>query len=173
MAKKTAGPSSAVLKMMESEEKKEAAEMAESVKAVQTAFPDLIKYANELADLSDDIDKKEDVVKDLKARKDHLRKVLIPDLMKKAGLVNSQNKGSFTIPGRKIYLETRVNASVTEAMKPALFAWLRKQKLGDMIKEVVHSQTLSAFVRGRREDGLTVPPTVSVHEETVAKVMKV
>ncbi len=170
--KHVSGPSAGVMDMIHAEDEKESKEMQQKAEDVAAAFPELVKAANELADVSDKVDHLEDELKTLKARKDHLRKGIIPDLMRKAGIVDSKNKGSFTIPGRKVYLETRVNASVTEENRPSFFKWLKAHKFGDMIKPTVHSSTLTSWVKLMREDGKVIPPTVSVFEETVAKVMK-
>jgi hypothetical protein len=158
--------------MIDQHDKQEELEMAKRAAVANETFPELVKAATEFANLSDELDTAEAKVSDMKARREHLRKMVLPDLMRKAGLVDTKNKGSFTIPGAKIYLETRVNASVTEANKAKVFKWLKDNKLGDMIKETVHHQTLTAFVRSLREAGKEIPPTVSVFEETVAKMKK-
>jgi len=138
----------------------------------QTTMQDLVHAANELVDIIDRLADLKAQTSELEAREKELKRSIIPDLMKNAGIVNSQNKGSFTVPGRRIYLETRTYASVTAEQKPTFFAWLRDHEQGAMIQETVNSQTLSAFVRERRADGLNDPPGIAVHEDTVAKVMK-
>lgn len=171
-AKKKKAMSPEIMGLIDQEIDKDEANMEEAGKKIGDTVPDLITKANEFANVCHEVDELEAKVKELKSRKDQLRKDIIPAMMKKAGLVDSKGKGSFTIPGCKIFLENRVNASVTEANKAAVFKWLRRNKHGDMIKEVVHPSTMSAFARAMREDGKTLHAGISVHEETVAKLMK-
>jgi hypothetical protein len=136
------------------------------------AMQTLVKSAAELAIIEERLDEIKARESELNDRRKQLREQEIPALMKSAGLVNSQNKGSFTIPGYKLHLETRVHASAPAETRPLLFAWLRKRKMKHMITENVHPQTLSAFVRGLREEGKQDPPGVSSYEVTVAKLTK-
>lgn len=148
------------------------AELDDGDVPVAVSHEGLIKDAEELRTLKDELDQKEAEVKQLKDRYDQLRKVIIPDKMRNLGLVKSNGKGSFTFGGGRIHLESKLYASCSEANRPTLFSFLRSEDAADIIKETVNTQTLSAYVRERRGDGLQDPPGVSVHEEVVAKLTK-
>jgi hypothetical protein len=131
---------------------------------------DLIALAQEMLLSKQEADRLEAEAKQHKDRYNQLRTRDIPDKMRELKFVNSAGKGSFTFDGGKIHLETKVNASCAAANQPLLYAWLRKNKSGDLIKDVVHPSTLTAFVKERREQGLADPPGISVWEETKAKL---
>lgn len=144
-------------------------ELQEKIK-VPITNTDLIQLANEMLTSKQESDRLEAEAKQYKDRYNQLRTKDIPDAMRALGYVNSSGKGSFTFAGGKVHLETKLSASCASVNQPGLFAWLRKQKAGDLIKEIVHPQTLTAFVRDRRAEGLEDPPGISVWEETKAKL---
>lgn len=148
----------------------EEAQQEEASSKAAASHDELISLSNELVHLKDEIDKKESELKQFKDRYDEIRKTLLPDMMKKLSLVTSNGKGSFTFSGGKIHLESRLYASCSGVGQPTFFKWLRKNGAADLIKETVNAQTLSAFIRERRGDGLKDPPGVSTHEEVVAKL---
>lgn len=131
---------------------------------------DLIALANEMLTAKQEADRLEAEAKQHKDRYNQLRTRDIPDAMRDLGYVNSSGKGSFTFAGGKVHLETKLSASCASANQPAFFGWLKANKSADLIKQVVHPQTLTAFVKERREQGLADPPGVSVWEETKAKL---
>lgn len=102
-----------------------------------------------------------------------LEEVLLPEEMNRLGMVKN-NKGSFTTPsGMRVSLRTDVYASTVEAKKDEFFEWLRDNGAGSLIKETVHSQTLRAYVREQRENGVTIPEDlISVYEVTKAVLTK-
>lgn len=110
--------------------------------------------------------------KQFRDRKDEIRITLLPDAMKRAGLVQSNGKGSFTFPGGKVSLETSLKVSCTNDKKPALFRWLRANNLGDVIKEDVGVQALGTLVKDRREDNLPDPPGLSIFEQVKSRITK-
>lgn len=131
---------------------------------------DLIALANEMLTAKQEADRLEAESKQYKDRYNQLRTTDIPDAMRDLGYVNSSGKGSFTFSGGKVHLETKLSASCAVANQPVLFGWLAENKAADLIKQVVHPQTLTAFVKERRGQGLADPPGVSVWEETKAKL---
>jgi predicted nuclease with TOPRIM domain len=148
----------------------------EEAKAESAPLPanadELVQAAEEAHDLKDEIDRREAETKQLKDRYDQLRKQVIPDGMKALNMLNSQGKGSFTFSRGKIHLEQKLYASCTEENRPKLIAFLRQNGDADIVKETVNAQTLSAYIRERRGEGLNDPPGVSVHEEVTAKMTK-
>ena len=152
----------------------EEAETVAAFKEVQGTdkMKELIQLATEMQDCKEAADNLEAQAKEQKARYDELRKQIIPELMKRLGLVKDNGKGSFTFHGGKIHLETKVHAHCNQENQPVFKRWLRENGGEDLIKEVVNAQTLSAFVRERRGEDLPDPPGVTVFEETVAKLTK-
>jgi hypothetical protein len=71
------------------------------------------------------------------------------------GMQDLLSKG-FTLGTRKFDVKTRTTASFTD--KPEGFKWLRDIGEGALITETVHSQTLSAFIKGWIEDNALTPP---------------
>lgn len=102
-----------------------------------------------------------------------LEETKLPEEMARLGMVKN-NKGSFTTPsGMRISLRTDVYASTVKAKEDEFFEWLRDNGSGSLIKESVHSQTLRAFVREQRENGVTIPEDlISVYEVTKAVLTK-
>lgn len=149
-------------------------ELVQSFQAAQGTdkFQALVQLAEEAVACKETIDDLEAKVKEYKQRYDELRKTLIPEAMKRLGIVSDTGKGSFTFSGGKVYLETKVKAGCTKAMEPKFHAWLRSHNAADLIKEAVNVQTLSAFVRERRAEGLDDPPYISIFEEVTAKISK-
>lgn len=132
----------------------------------------LMGYAAELQEIESDKANLTAQLKQVDDRRKQLKSQLIPDAMKELGMVNSAGKGSFTYGGYKFHLEHKVMASCSEANRPLLFAYLKKNGDEGLIKETVNAMTLSAYVRECRADGLNDPPGVSVHEEVTAKMVK-
>lgn len=145
----------------------------EAVAAAKAETPvtneELIEAAEELSALAEQKGDLEAQLTQVKDREKQLKTQVLPDLMSKLKLVDSAGKGSFTFRGGRIHLESRLHASCSEAGKLLLYPFLRENGAGDIIKETVNAQTLSALVRERRGDSLSDPPGISVHEEVAAK----
>lgn len=144
-------------------------DLAERIKVPATQ-QNLIALAQEMLLSKQEADRLEAEAKQHTDRYNQLRTQDIPEKMRELKFVNSSGKGSFTFDGGKIHLETKLNASCAAINQPVLFRWLRKNKSGDLIKDVVHPSTLTAFVKERREQGLADPPGISVWEVTKAKL---
>lgn len=147
----------------------EEADLAEKIK-IPATNEDLIALAQEMLTSKQEAERLEAEAKQHKDRYNQLRTKDIPEKMRELKFVNSSGKGSFTFDGGKIHLETKLNASCAAINQPILFKWLRGNKAGSLIKDVVHPSTLTAFVKERREQGLKDPPGISVWEETKAKL---
>lgn len=144
----------------------------EALANVPITSEQLMSFAQELIDIEQ---QKAQLTADLKQvddRRKQLRTQLIPDLMKALGMINSKGKGNFTYAGMRIQLEQKLHASVSEAGKPQLFEYLRKQGDEALIKETVNAQSLAAYVRECRAEGLNDPPGIAVFEEVTAKMVK-
>lgn len=111
--------------------------------------------------------------KELKKRYDEIRLEKVPEAMAAAGLVSDAAKGSYTLPdGRKVILSNRFYASVKKPDQESFMDWLRENGHEDLIKETVHSQTLTAWAREQAEAGNPLPPEVAVYVETAASIRK-
>lgn len=132
----------------------------------------LMALAEEFRTLRDEKDRLEAELKQVNDRYGQLRTKELPEAMSRLGMINAKGKGSFTFSGGRVHLETKLYAACTEENRPKLFEFLRKNNAADLIKETVNPQTLSAYIRERRGDGLKDPPGVSVHEEVTAKLVR-
>lgn len=56
-----------------------------------------------------------------------------------------------------IFLTTKVYANVKAEDREKFFTWLRENGNGDLIKEVVHPQTLNAFAKEQLGNGVSLP----------------
>lgn len=137
--------------------------------APAASLRDLTARGEELEELRAKKDELDAQLKRLNERIRELTLAEIPELMEKAGLVAASGKGSFTLAsGARIHLKNDLYANIKAEDKPTLFTWLRRRKLGDMIREDVHHQTLKAFCKERLEDGEDLPPMITTHFETSA-----
>lgn len=150
------------LKAIGQEQEKEAEKAAESAGSDE----DLIKLAEEFALLDMRIKDDEQELKQLKQRREELRKIAIPERMRALGMVVN-NKGGFSFSLGKIHLETRLYSSIED--KDKAFEWLRNNNHDDLITETVSGSSMSALVRELREDGGELPPGVAAYEETAVK----
>lgn len=113
-------------------------------------------------------DKGEETMARINAEYDALRIDTIPKKMEDEGLeVMTVSKiGRVSLTG-DMYVQQR--------SKDGLFAWLRKQKLADLITEGVNSSTLKAFLRKRIKEGKPIPDAdvVKITPFTRASITKV
>lgn len=131
----------------------------------------LIAYAEELETLKREITSLESTIKTLKERYDHLRKVLIPETMEKLGMVTADGKGSFTLAsGARISLRNDTYASYLKQDQDKVFAWLRSNGLGDIIKETVHASTLRSMATELLSEGKELPKEIKVYLERTVTI---
>ncbi len=108
----------------------------------------------------------------VKDRKEQLRTSIIPGLMQKHGMVRN-NKGSFTFSGGRVQLQTRVFASqYVKGERAELFRQWCEANAPDLLEARVGKDELAAFVKERREKGLSDPPGISIFERTVAQLVR-
>ena len=124
---------------------------------------------SEMIELRQTIDELSDLKHAAEEKHDQIRKNRLPALMQQLGMVRPDGKGGFThTSGAKIHLRLEVFAHYRKEHEEEVFAWMRENGHGDIIKEVIHPQTLKAFVRERVKEGEPVPPQITVTPETVA-----
>lgn len=146
--------------------------MQEAEQAAAAPEKSLVELAEEYAVIVDTVNQLAAEAKSLSSRKEELRKKLIPDAMRAAGMV-AGNKGSFTFTLGKIHLETKSYPSIKADEAEAFLAWLRETGQEAMIvtTQAVPAATLKSLINERREEGLADPPHVEVYEETACKFM--
>ena len=134
----------------------------------------LMALAEEMEHLKEIIIIEEAQLKDFRQRFDEVRKKLIPDEMVAVGLVSDAGKGSFTLrSGAKVHLQGDVYAHYLKAAEVGVFAWLRAQGHGALIKETVHPATLKAFAKEQLAEGVTLPEDLfQVSPFTYAKLVR-
>ena len=109
---------------------------------VSNVNPDeLSKEINTLQEIQQEITNQENKLKDLKDREKYYANIIIPDLMSQLNLKTLTLKDGSQIAVKNIF-----GASMVAEKKPEAFDWLRKNGLGDLIKNMV---TVSF---GRNED---------------------
>lgn len=136
-----------------------------------TAPDSLVQLIDEALELQGVIEGIKESLKAANERFDMLRKTLIPEAMRVAGMVDAAGHGKVSHrSGAKVHLRSELHAYVLAADKPRLMDWLRANGQQDLIKEDVHHSTLKAFCKERQEDGGALPPMVKVSPETVAVI---
>lgn len=94
----------------------------------------------------------DDLLKLVNAEFDVIRIETLPEQMEQEGLEGFRLEGV----GR-ITLTGDAYVKIVPGQADALFKWLRKQKLGDLIKEGINPSTLKAFAKARVEAGKSLP----------------
>lgn len=109
---------------------------------------------------------REEDLKEINAAYDVLRLELIPAKMEEEGIER------ITVEGvGRVSLTADLYVSIRD--KTGFFDWLKKNKLGDLIRPQVPSSTLKAFVKGRLIKGTPVPESmVKVTPFTRASITK-
>lgn len=80
----------------------------------------------------------------------------------------------FDRAGKLFYLSTRLYASPAKGRREFLYAWLRENGYGDLVRETVYAQSLAAFVRELMEEDDELPKDLArllnVHEKTSVNI---
>ena len=116
--------------------------------------------------LSDEIKEKEDEVEVLKAQRAKLQAAIVEDFAQ-------EGIDSVRMDGRKVYLRRDLRANVlSEKVEDAAKAF-RLAGYGDMVRDSINANTLSAFVR-ENEGRLpaSIEPFVSVYEQFSIRIVK-
>lgn len=139
---------------------------AEPVAHVAEESGSLYDLALEMESLREELDDAEEIRKVKQARFDQLRKKLIPDAMRAAGMVDAKGKGSFTTAsGATFYVKNDVYAHYVKADEEKVFAFLRRTGNAAIIKQTVNANTLKALAREMLEEGQEMPAEIKVNTE--------
>ena len=139
----------------------------------ESKFPELeglpvVKLGELMEELDAEINAKEEVLKAIKAKFEHVRVILIPKKLEEEGLKNFR-----LASGRGITTSTDLYVSVLADDKPSFLQWLRDAGQGGIIKEDVAPQTLKAFIKDRINNAEDYPgELVKVTPVTKAKFFK-
>lgn len=129
----------------------------------------LIELAREMVKAKEAVEKLAERKTKAQAAWDLLRFKLIPDAMAAA----NQQTVIFSGIGR-VSLTADLQVSTKVGMKDKLYAWLKKNRLGDLIQPGVNPSTLKAFVKDRMRAGKEVPGDfLNVTPITRASITKV
>ena len=101
----------------------------------------LADQVENLENVNTNIKSAEQILKDLKKRRDHISGEVIPTMMSEMGLAELKLHD-----GSHLKVSTSYRATITEANKESAFNWLRENGLGDIIKNEI------SVSFGRNED---------------------
>ena len=101
----------------------------------------LADQVERLEDLQRDIELREENLKKLKKKQEHLSGEIIPTMMAEMGLSHLK-----LMDGSSVDVKPHYSATITQANKEAAFNWLRNNGLGDIIKNEI------SVSFGRNED---------------------
>lgn len=116
-------------------------------------------------------ERKKELEADLQEVNRQLRRVEL-DL---ANEMSNEEMPRFDRAGHTFYLSTQIYASPVHGCSDELYQWLKEHGYGDLVKETVHSRTLSSFVKElMEEDGLPqeLAEIVNVHEKVSVNVRR-
>lgn len=75
--------------------------------------------------------------------------------------------------GHRVTISEKLSVSIPAENKDKAYAWLKKNKMGDLIIETVNSSTLIAAARKRIEDGMDMPESIfKVSTASITSVTK-
>lgn len=129
----------------------------------------MFELADKLKTLRDEKRQRDEELKALNAEIEETQEKLV------AAMVDEEMQ-NFNRAGNLFYLSTRTYASPQAGQQEALYDWLRKNGYGDLVRETVYAQSLSAFVKELlgEEDELPkeLGELVKVYEKTGVGIRK-
>lgn len=135
---------------------------------------DLIKLAKIMRGVQDTQERLKEELAIRNAEFDVLRMEIIPEAMEQKGLENFTVEGLCGDRAGRVSLTADLLVSTKKGMKDKFFAWLKKNKLGDLIQPNVNSSTLKGFVKKRKLAGKKVPDDLlNITPVTRASITKV
>ena len=127
----------------------------------------LIEAAKELGALRDQKEELEARLKEINKAKTELETQKLPKMMEDAEVEKMTIEGVGTL-----YTQAGVYASVLAADREMAYDWLRENGHGDIVKETVHHQSLTAWVKEMLGDGNEVPEFFNAKPTTTARLRK-
>jgi hypothetical protein len=118
--------------------------------------------------LSDNLDRLEDLEKRLSEAKNTMSYYTIPEVFESQGI------DSMKVSGYNFVVGQRVNATIPAEMKNAGFTWLRDHGMGHLIQEAVNARSLSSVLKEYIAEHGDLPPetAIKVHAQTYTQVRK-
>lgn len=143
-------------------------QMLADTKAIKVEEASLSTLATQFKALRDLTTEMEAQVENIKAARDHIAQVLLPEKMDAEGMGTVNVKGI----GR-IAITQQIRASVKKDDQPLLRQWLRNNGYGELVTETINSSTLKAWVKERIEEAEEYPADIiSVHTFEQATLTK-
>lgn len=130
---------------------------------------DILRLSQELKDLRDHKDALSEQLKEVNARIEDTETALAEAMV-------SKEMQNFTRDGFTFYLRDQLFASAVKDRREELHDWLKENGYGGLVKEVVHANSLRAFVKEQLEEADELPEglrdLVNVYEKTTVGIRK-
>lgn len=131
----------------------------------------LMQLMAEFEELTAIIDSLDEQLKAKKARKEVLKKRLIPDMMLEMGIVKPDGKASMSLAsGATVFLKTDTYVNFDKKDEAKVLDWLRSTNAGTLVKTTVSNSALRGHVVELQEQGDPVPAFLKVYRETTANL---
>ena len=131
--------------------------------------PKMFELADRLKELKDQKKEAERIVKEINAEIEQVNEEL-------SQIMVAEEMQNFSRAGSLFYLSTKTFASPVKGQHEELYNWLKQNGYGDLVKETVHHQSLTAFIKEMLEEEEELPEDlqdkVNVHEKTIVGVRK-
>lgn len=119
----------------------------------------ILILADKLTELRDQKGELTDQLKDVNSKIEELNETMVEIMI-------NEEMPSFKRSGRTFFLNTRTFASPKGGQREAMHNWLKENGFADLIKETVHSSTLSSFAKEYIDENDELP-------EDLAEVLNV
>jgi len=131
------------------------------------AAENLIEAAKELGALRDRKEELEAELKVINKAKTELETQRLPQMMEDAEVEKMTIEGVGTL-----YTQAGVYASILASDRDKAYDWLREHGHGDIVKETVHHQSLTAWVKEMLGDGNQLPEFFNAKPTTTARLRR-
>lgn len=131
------------------------------------AAEQLIEAAKELGRLRDQKEELEAELKVINKAKTELETQRLPQMMEDAEVEKMTIEGVGTL-----YTQAGVYASILASDRDKAYDWLREHGHGDIVKETVHHQSLTAWVKEMLGDGNQLPEFFNAKPTTTARLRR-
>lgn len=136
-------------------------------------MPELRDVLEEFEKISDELNELKEQKKEKQKEYDKLRYEKVPAALEEAGILDDEGKGSCTTPsGRKIYMRTDIWARIRKDNESVAHSAIKEMGYGDLLRETIHTSTLSAWIRERLEEAEPIPPGIDIDHVEQAVLRK-
>lgn len=112
--------------------------------AQEVRLADIVALGKALNDVTNEIDKLKEKLKEREAVKKRIAEILLPDIMGQIGLTELR-----LTSGQKVIIKDDIYTSAPEAKMDEITAWLNARNMGSIVKTKpsIHPSTLKSFVK--------------------------